>query len=199
MYTDTLTITAENVLAFLLNNLEASYSIREIARAIGQDYKIVFTTIKALAKDKLVTVKRVSNINQCSAALTQENTALFTFVSQRYAAKKVPKRVWSALQDATNKIKNPYYTLLLFGSYAKGNVKPTSDVDVLFIVANRSQEGEIDAAVKTAATLNNLKISPVILTLEEFKSALKEQSVAREAYRKHLIIKGGELFYSSHA
>ena len=196
MYSSILSLTGENVLAFLLHNLEGKYSIREVSKEVKQGYPIVFHTVKALQKVQLVKAARVSNINQCTPNVIREHTALFGFVSERFAAKNVPKRVWNALQDVVKEIENPFYSLLLFGSYAKGIARPTSDVDVLFIIAERSQEAEITAAVKKSAALNNLKINPVILALDEFKNGLKEESVAREAYKKHFIIKGGELFYS---
>lgn len=201
MYLDTLSLTGENALAFLLNNLGHEYSIREIAKAAGQDYKIVFTTVQALAKAKLIELTRVSNINRCKPCLKQENAALFGNISERFAARRLSKRVWNAIQDAVTSIKNPFYALLVFGSHAKGTVRPASDIDVLFIVANETQEREIGPAVRKAATLNNVEINPVILTMEEFIKGLQEESVAREAYKKHFIVKGGELFYTliSHA
>jgi len=196
MYLHTLSLTAENVLALLLNNLEKAYSIREIAQAVGQDYKIVFTTVHGLAKARLVDLKRVSNINQCKPYLAKENAALFGFISKRFAARRLSKTVWNALQDTIMSIKNPFYVFLVFGSYAKVTARASSDVDVLFIIADRNQEDEISAAVRKAATLNNLKISPVILTQDEFTKGLGEESIARETYKKHLIINGGEIFYT---
>lgn len=196
MYLNTLSLTGENVLAFLLNNLGKEYSIREIAKTVGQDYKIVFTTVQSLAKAKLIELTRVSNINRCKAYLRQDNAAIFGFVGERLAARKLSKQVWNALQDAITSIKNPFYALLVFGSYAKGTARPTSDVDVLFITADKAQEGEIEAAVRKAATLNNLKINPIVLNRAEFLKGLEEESVSRETYKKHFIIKGGELFYS---
>ena len=81
MYLNTLSKTAENILAFLLNNLDKDYSIREIAKELGQDYKIVFTTIKQIASDGIITMKRVSNITRCQALVTKENEALLAYIS----------------------------------------------------------------------------------------------------------------------
>jgi len=195
MYLNTLSITGENILAFLLNNLDKDYSIREIAKAIRQDYKIVYTTIQKLKEQKIITIKRVSNINRCTPNLNHENAQLFSFISQRYSNKKLPKTIMTALKEITQSTKNPFYTLLVFGSYAKGTSTPKSDIDILFITPDRKQEPQILAAVNKSATLNNLKINPVILTTEEFKNALQEPSVATEAYKKHLVVHGGEQFY----
>ena len=196
MYLNTLSLTGERILAFLLNNLGLEYSIREIAKAIGQDYKIVFSTVKNLAKEHLVAIKRISTINRCSVNLKREHAALFAFISERFAQKKLPVKIRHALRDVVDSIDNPFYALLVFGSYAKGTASASSDLDILFIVDRAEQEKFIEAAVRKASTLNNLSINPVILTAEEFKDALREESVAYEAYKKHFVITGGELFYS---
>src|SRR3989344_5779248 len=195
MYLNTLSKTAENILAFLLNNLDKDYSIREIAKELGQDYKIVFTTIKKLTSDDIITLKRVSNINRCQALVTKENAALLAYIGQRKAHKILPKKISRALKEAVQGITTPFYTLLIFGSHAKGTVRPISDIDILAIVQGKGQEQEIRSAIKRSATLNNLQINPVILTIEEFQAGRKEPSVSKEAYEKHLIIHGGESFY----
>jgi predicted nucleotidyltransferase len=196
MYLSALSNTSERILGFLLNNLEKQYSIREIAKAIGQDYRIVFSTVKTLAKEKILTIKRVSNINQCSASLMKEHAVLFAYVSERFSIRKLPKRIGQALHDAVVSFDSPAYALLLFGSYAKGTATASSDIDLLFIVARKEQEKQIEAASRKAATLNNISIHTVVLTIEEFKSGLRQESVSSEAYKKHFAIKGGEIFYS---
>ena len=190
-------MTGENILAFMLNNLDRDYSIREIAKAIKQDYKIVYTTIQKLKEQKVITIKRVSNINCCTPNLNHENAQLFSFISQRYAMRKLQKTITTALKDIITTTKNPLYILLVFGSYAKGTQTPKSDIDLLFIVSDRKQEPQILAAVNKSATLNNLKMNPIILTTEEFKNALQEPSVATETYKKHYLIHGGEQFYET--
>jgi len=196
MYIGTLSKTGERIVGFLLNNIEHQYSIREIAKAVGQDYKIVFSTVKALEKEKILTIKHISNINQCSVSPTVENAVLYAYISERFSFRKLPKRIWQALQDIVSGLSNPAYTLLVFGSYAKGTATASSDIDVMFIVSQREQEKHIQAASRKAATLNNIAIHPVVLTIEEFRSGLEQESVASEAYKKHFVIKGGEIFYS---
>lgn len=187
------TLTGDHILAFLLNNLDKDYSVREVAKAVKQDYKIVFTTVKKLVGEGIITIRRVSNMNRCTPHFIHENAQVFGSISQRYAMKKLPKPITNALFDITAAIKDPFYILFVFGSYAKGTATAKSDLDLLFVVPD--ENSELNAAVKKSATLNNLHINPVILTTEEFMSALKEPSVASETYKKHFLIHGGEFFY----
>jgi predicted nucleotidyltransferase len=196
MYQDTLSLTAENVLGFLTGELENEFSIREIAKSIGQDYKIVFNTMIQLKKRELVHVRRVSNINRCSALLSPENAAVYGFVAERCSAKKLAMQLYSALREIPAATANPFYSMLVFGSYAKGTARKGSDIDVMFVTACKDQETEIEAAVNRTETLNAIKVHPVVLTAKEFKKGIVDESVAREAIRKHLIIAGGEQFFA---
>lgn len=196
MYHSTLSLTGERVLSFLLRHLGKEYSIREIANGINQDYKIVFTTVRHLEDEKLLTIHRVSNINRCSATLAKINAPVFAYISERFTQTTLPKRIATALQEVVQSIKNPCYTMLVFGSYAKRSAKPISDVDILVIIPEKSYESEILAAIKKSAALNNLTLNPILLTQKEFLAGLQERSVSAEAYENHLVIYGGEMFYS---
>jgi hypothetical protein len=88
-----LSLTGENVLVFLLENLGNEYSINEIAKAIKQDYKIVFTSIQKLKEENILSIKRISNINRCGLNINYKNTSLFGYISQKYAMKKLPKKI----------------------------------------------------------------------------------------------------------
>lgn len=195
MYINTLSSTGENILAFLLNNLNRGYAIRELAKAVAQDYKIVFTTTKKIQAQGVIKIERISNINRCSPNISHENAQLFGYVSQRYSIIRLPKKITSVLSDIKTSIKNPFYILLIFGSYAKGSATSRSDLDLLFIIPDRNCEPQINAAVKKSATLSAIQTNHIILTINEFISALREPSVAQEAYNKHLLVHGGELFY----
>ena len=132
----------------------------------------------------------------CSAHISKENAAIFTYVSERHTSKALPKKISNALKEVVQIIGNPFYSLLVFGSYAKGAAKPTSDVDILVIMHDKDHDTEFRAAIKKSATLNNVTLNPVILHWREFQAGLKEPSVSKEAYEKHLVIFGGEIFYT---
>ena len=139
MYLITLSQTSENILTFLLNNLSKEYSILEIAKSIKQDYKIVYTTVQTLKKADLIKMKKVSNINQCSIGLTKDNLAIFAYLSERASQAALPKKIIRTLQEAIQDITNPFYSLIVFGSYAKGTARHTSDVDLLVISPDKKE------------------------------------------------------------
>lgn len=196
MYNLTLSLTAENILVFLLGDLGKEYSIREISKAIGQDYKIVFITIQCLVKTDVIGIKKVSNISRCSLKLTKENIAVFAYVSERKAREALSKKIVGILYEVVLSIDDPFYSLLVFGSYAKGAAGPASDIDLLVITPNKDSGSDILPAIKKAATLNNARLNPVFLTAKEFQAGLKEPGVAKEAYKNHLLFYGGASFYS---
>jgi len=77
--------------------------------------------------------------------------------------------------------------VLVFGSYAKGNQKKDSDLDV-FIA------GEYDARkLKQAASLYGIEVNVKHMSRENFRKALKEKDLLiKEVVSDHIILRGTE-------
>lgn len=74
-----------------------------------------------------------------------------------------------------NKLKslNPQ-KIILFGSYAKGNIRPESDVDVLIIKQTKKKPAERVAEALNLVWGNVPHIEPQVLTPEELDQAIAE-------------------------
>lgn len=78
---------------------------------------------------------------------------------------------------------------LIFGSYAKGNEKEGSDLDIF--IAGSANEAEIDKIANTYHLEINLKK----YTLPEFKKALKENDLlAKEVIKSHILMQNAQEF-----
>lgn len=78
---------------------------------------------------------------------------------------------------------------LIFGSYAKGNEKEGSDLDIF--IAGSADEAQIDKI----ADMYHLEINIKKYTLPEFKKALKENdTLAEEIIKGHIIIQNAQDF-----
>ncbi len=87
-----------------------------------------------------------------------------------------------------------YQVMLLFGSVVKGYATKTSDIDLLLLKENVSQNDikTVEDIVDLVNGRTGLKISPYLMTLEEFK---KRNNLAKQAIADHILIEGAELFY----
>jgi len=77
--------------------------------------------------------------------------------------------------------------VILFGSYAKGNYKSNSDVDLLFISINEDKK-----TIKEISSRYGIKISPIFIGFKEFDS--RNEQIAHILKTGYPII-GEEYFY----
>jgi predicted nucleotidyltransferase len=115
-------------------------------------------------------------------------------LTKRVAGKSVDSEVMNTLQSILKKLLNNYapQKVILFGSYAYGNPRPDSDIDLLII--KETPERLIDRLVEVRRILSDPKrmfpLQIVVLTPEEVSKRLEigDQFVAE------IIEKGKTLF-----
>jgi len=92
--------------------------------------------------------------------------------------RKIPENVELAIKEfveaCKEKFKENLVSIVLFGSYARGNFKETSDVDLLVIVKNLPESvWERDNLIKeiiwTILVKRRVRISPMLVEPEEIK------------------------------
>lgn len=91
-----------------------------------------------------------------------------------------------------NKLKslNPQ-KIILFGSFAKGKVKPESDIDILIIKQTKKKPAERIAEVLRLVWGNVPHVEPQVLTPEEFNQAIVENRF----FITQEILKYGKIIY----
>ncbi len=65
-------------------------------------------------------------------------------------------------------------TIILYGSYAKGNNSLDSDIDILFIAKEKETKKITDAIASLSSRINKT-ISPIIIDIDELYSLLKKK------------------------
>ena len=91
---------------------------------------------------------------------------------------------------------SPDYSLVLFGSYAKGKADKHSDLDIAIItpIENKEKAESIMNSIKRTTSLN---LHPLEFTYKDFIEMLssKENNVGKEIVKNNIIFKGYEQFY----
>lgn len=80
----------------------------------------------------------------------------------------------SIAMDFVNKIKRQVESAVLYGSSAKGSLKPESDIDIL-VVADKIYRKDILDAAADISTKSNKTISPVVIDRKELNKEKKSQ------------------------
>ena len=80
----------------------------------------------------------------------------------------------SIAMEFVNKIKRQVESAVLYGSSAKGSLKPESDIDILVVADKAYRKDILDAAADISTKLNRT-ISPVVVDRKELNKEKKSQ------------------------
>lgn len=183
------------IVDFLARNLEKSFTINEIAKALGQYYSFVNKVVGRLADEKVIKITKAGKSHLCSLDLNSEKTfALLPLaeIEKKEHFLKENKKLKLILEDFTNmlKEKNCIITIVLFGSYAKNLATEKSDIDIFLIVKKKFP---LEPITKEIYAKYGVEINIVALTEEEFK-AQKSKEIIGEIIKNHYVLYGTEYF-----
>src|SRR3989338_5928637 len=86
-----------------------------------------------------------------------------------------PKRQWSCVaMEFISKIKSKVESAVLYGSSAKGSLKPESDIDIL-VVADKAHRKDILDAAADISMKSNRTVSPIVIDRKELSKEKKSQ------------------------
>jgi predicted nucleotidyltransferase len=169
------------------------YTIRELSLLINADYKIVHTACNLLITKKIIKARKAGNSSQLS--LTNKfSKEIFEAEYERKEEIIKNKNINLLLEEVKKNIGSVNFILLLFGSYAKKNNNPKSDIDLMFIAPSKYLEKDIEKII----SIIPLNIHYLVFTELEFKRMLEGGSpnVIKEAFKNNIILYGVEQYYN---
>ena len=198
MYLEPLTKTSVEILAYLSSRVREKFTVRQIADAIGKDYKISYVMTMRLAENGYLIAEKKRPVTNCRLNL-KGNSSLLAYIEAIRVSRffTTHKDVEILVKELQLKITSPFYTMIIFGSYVKGGVTKKSDFDILFIIPDRSLEKEVSSAVGSVGRISPMGIHEVVLTVKEFISLLNQRTsnVAWEAVDNHIIPYGAQALF----
>ncbi len=176
-----------NILKLLIENQEKVFSIRQIGIQRKINYKSAYMSLKDLAKEGIVTLKKQGNMTICS--FNHEFNVSVFHVEYTRLQELLKDKNFLVLYNRLAKI-NEQFILLLFGSYSKGKQTKGSDIDLL-LISNSPKP------IETQIKLLPLNIHLTSITYENFEFMLKskEFTVISEAIKYNILIFGTEDYY----
>ena len=101
------------------------------------------------------------------------------------------------IKDALSSIKQDFFILLIFGSYAK-NPNKARDIDILIIVEDNKKADLIERVLNNLASNFSIKIhvnSIGINSAYEMLAKREDKNIMNETINKHVIVFGAENYY----
>lgn len=198
MYLEPLSKTSVEILAYLSSRIRESFTVRQIADAIGKDYKISHTMTMRLAKQNYIVAEKRRPVTYCSLNL-KGNSSLLAYIEGIRASRFFAKHRNSEILvgDLLSKIASPFFIIILFGSHVKGTASEKSDLDIIFVIPDRKFEKEVASTVGSVERISPIGIHETVLTSEEFADLLKQKTpnVAWEAVDNRIVPYGAQMLF----
>ncbi len=179
------------ILKYFIEHKESSISINQLARILDLNYRIAFEDANKLKNEGLLQISKVGNTNQCRFNYKYDGKIWMVEDSRRNTLLK--NKNIKVIFDRVNDVENPFFTLLLFGSYANNKSKKYSDIDLCLI----TDVTQLNAKIKQIVRLLPLNIQLLDFTVDEFRSMLdtKKQNVGKEIVNNNVVLHNIEGFY----
>ena len=183
-------------------NFNTEFTINQISKKTGFDYAYANREINKLIKKGVISKKTVGNAHLCSLNLKNDETIsiIFDYETRKksyfYKKHKVLKTYFSDFFNEAKKYN--IHSFLIFGSYAKESETKKSDLDILIILENKAQSGELSKSINDAFKLATVEISPIIIGRTDFIKMLTDKTklnIGKESLKNHVILYGIERFW----
>jgi predicted nucleotidyltransferase len=179
--------TTLEILGLYRSNYSISVHVREVARETQVDFKAVLLQLKKLEKTHIVISTKKGrnkeytlNLNNYLAKyyiVLAETYKSITYLSENFEVKKVITEIGDKLGG----------NILLFGSFAKGNMTPESDIDLLVI---GDKKPDLNSAQELGGLMGR-QINVKFTTEAKFLEGLiSHDPLIQEAVANHIILKG---------
>ena len=179
--------TTLKMLGLYRSNYNVSFHVRAVARETNIDVKAIQLQLKMLEKINVVSSTQKGRNKEYSLNLNNyltkyymilaETFASITYLSNNFEVKKLFSEIGDKIGDS----------VMLFGSFAKGEMTQKSDIDLLVI---GDKKPDLDA-VREAGRLIGREIGVKSTTEEKFLEGLMNgDPLIREVAANHVILKG---------
>ena len=179
------------VLKFFVEHKDSTITINKVAEALKMNYRIVYEEVLSLEKEDMLRITRIGNANICQ--FNYKYSSKVIEIEDIRKEEVCKSKDIALIYKRIREIKNPFYILLLFGSYANKSHTKHSDIDLCLITDNKIVSEEVNTVVQ----ITPLKIQLQEFSSEQFRIMLKSKqvNVGNEIVKNNIIFYGLESFY----
>ncbi len=185
------------ILRFLCKT-EAEWSGRQIAQEIKVSPAAAHKSLRELNNERALLLRSIGR--SYLYRLNEENLIVSDLLKPLYEKEnKIPDEVYeSIVRNISSLVINDIVSIVVFGSVERRKERPTSDIDILVLVKNPENKGEVEEDFgkvneKIIGRFGNT-VSTYIQTVEEFKLKYKKGlSLVKNILKSHGLLFGTPL------
>jgi predicted nucleotidyltransferase len=186
------------ILATFFPYAEREYTTKEIETISNYSHERVYTTLLKLAEKGYLIKRKVGKAYVFRLNLAKDLLLPYLyFQTEKYDKflKSLKTSEKNLLTEFINKISSPnLVSCIVFGSYAKGEQREDSDIDILCIAAKRY---DIEGVALSLRHKYGKRISPLVIQAKDFKNIKKENpTFFLELKQFGIVVYGREMFYN---
>lgn len=189
--------TKVKILRFLCKT-EAEWSGRQIAKEITVSPAACHKALRELNNEGALLLRGIGKSNLYS--LNKENLIVSDLLKPLYEREsKIPDEIYEGLvRNISSLVIKDIISIAVFGSVKKRKERPTSDLDLLVLVKNSENKGEVEEDCgkvneKIISRFGNT-VSPYIQTVEEFNLKYRKGlSLIKNILKSHRLLFGTPL------
>jgi len=175
----------------------AEYTRKEIKKESKEkSNNTLALAINLLKKEGVLIEKKIGKSGLL--ILNLENDTTFYYIAL-CNSNRISNNVKQTLEILNKEIleETPYYSIAIFGSYAVGEQKKDSDLDIAIFVDMETIRKKIEALANSAKLKSNLEMDINVISRPEMIEMLtdNEENLGKQIARKHLTIYNHRIFY----
>lgn len=193
------------IVELFYNNLDAQFTINEIAKRTGISYSYVYKQIEELKNKGVLLVEQRSNRKYCKPNYKNSDIRTsFVKISTKIADDFLKNRekffsiIEKLLSVLPRKTDFNLLSIVLFGSLAKSTDSKKSDMDLFILVPSKKKYDEaVEMECVALSRSFNIEINPIISEPASLLTMLKDKelNVGKEILKDKIILFGAEKFW----
>lgn len=175
----------------------AEYTRKQIKKdAKEKSNNALALAINLLKKEKVILEKKVGKSGLLTLNLENDLTYYYLALCNN---QRINQEVAISIKKLKEEISpiTPFYSLVVFGSYAVGEQKQTSDLDLAVFIDSDEKKKQIMASINSAKLKTPLEIDAHVIPKSEMVQMLinDDENLGKQIARKHLAVHNHQIFY----
>ena len=192
------------IVKFLSESIGKKFTQVQIAKGIGKrkSYKNVRESIKELVKQRVIHTEGIGPYVLCSLDIDEPAAIIHIAFAEHSKKQTIYKKapiVMDICERLIEQIKEhtPFFSMLLFGSHAKGTFHERSDIDLIILVEKKHHD-EAKREIVSLQSIYSKKMNAFILSRSGYVEMLEsreEVNIGKESLKNHVLLYGTEIYY----